>query len=114
MTTIAIVGAGPGGLLCARMLQRHGLDVTVYDTDAAADARDAGGSLDLHADSGQIALADAGLLDAFRAVARVEDQAKRAMDKHGAVLSAFTPDDGDTAAPEIDRGQLRALLAAHV
>lgn len=114
MTSIAIVGAGPGGLLCARMLQQHGIDVTVYDSDDAADSRDAGGSLDLHADTGQIALADAGLLDAFMAVARVEDQAKRMADQHGTVHQAFVPEDGDTAAPEIDRGQLRALIAGHV
>ncbi|MFI7125588.1 FAD-dependent oxidoreductase [Nonomuraea sp. NPDC050153] len=111
---IAIVGAGPGGLIAARMLQRHGIDVTVYDADATADARDAGGSLDLHADTGQIALTDAGLLDAFMAVARVEDQSKRNMDRHGAVTGTFEPEEGDTAAPEIDRGQLRALIAAHV
>jgi 2-polyprenyl-6-methoxyphenol hydroxylase-like FAD-dependent oxidoreductase len=111
---IAVVGAGPGGLLCARTLQQHAIPATVYDADAHAGARDAGGSLDLHADSGQIALAEAGLLDAFRAVARHEDQAKRAMDRHGNVRGTFVPDAGDTAAPEIDRGQLRALLAAHV
>jgi 2-polyprenyl-6-methoxyphenol hydroxylase-like FAD-dependent oxidoreductase len=114
MNTIAIIGAGPGGLLCARMLQRHGIAVTIYDADASAAARDAGGSLDLHADTGQIALADAGLLDAFMAVARREDQAKRAMDRQANVRGTFVPDDGDTAAPEIDRGQLRALIAANV
>jgi 2-polyprenyl-6-methoxyphenol hydroxylase-like FAD-dependent oxidoreductase len=114
MDSIAIIGAGPGGLLCARMLQQHGIDVTIYDADASAAAHDAGGSLDLHADAGQIALADAGLLDAFTAIARREDQAKRAMDRHANVRSTFVPDDGDTAAPEIDRGQLRALIAAHV
>jgi len=114
MDTIAIIGAGPGGLLCARMLQQHGVDVTVYDADASADARDAGGSLDLHADAGQIALADAGLFDAFMAVARLADQAKHAMDKHANLRGSFVPDDEDTAAPEIDRGQLRALIAAHV
>ncbi|MCB5909158.1 FAD-dependent oxidoreductase [Streptomyces pinistramenti] len=111
---IAVVGAGPAGLLCARVLQRHGIDVAVYDADAALDARDPGGTLDLHADSGQIALEDAGLLDAFTALARPEGQAKTRLDQYGTVLASFTPDDGDEAAPEIDRGQLRALLAAHV
>ncbi|MFG2227287.1 FAD-dependent oxidoreductase [Streptomyces sp. NPDC048644] len=110
----AIVGAGPAGLLCARVLQRHGIDVTVYDADASLDARDSGGTLDLHTDSGQIALEDAGLLDAFTALARPEGQAKTRLDHHGTVLGSFAPDDGDEAAPEIDRGQLRALLAAHV
>lgn len=111
---IAVVGAGPGGLTCARVLQRHGVEVTVYDADAAVDARDPGGTLDLHADSGQIALEDAGLMAAFTALARPESQAKSRLDQHGTVLASFVPDEGDTAAPEIDRGQLRALLAAHV
>ncbi|PRY40555.1 FAD-dependent oxidoreductase [Umezawaea tangerina] len=113
-TRIAVVGAGPGGLLCARVLQRHGIAVTVYDADASVDARDPGGTLDLHADTGQIALEDAGLLAEFHAVARVEGQAKSRLDQHGTVLSSFVPEQGDDAAPEIDRGQLRAMLAANV
>lgn len=111
---IAIIGAGPGGLLCARVLQRHGLEVAVYDADASVHARDAGGTLDLKADSGQIALEDAGLLEEFRALARPEGQAKSRLDQHGTVLSAYFPEEDDEAANEIDRGQLRAMLAAHV
>lgn len=64
----AVVGAGSGGLLCAGVLQRHGVDVLVYDADASVDARDPGGKLGLHADSGQIALEDAGLMGAFYAL----------------------------------------------
>jgi 2-polyprenyl-6-methoxyphenol hydroxylase-like FAD-dependent oxidoreductase len=113
MTTprIAVIGAGPGGLLCARVLQRHGIEVAVYDADAAVHARDAGGTLDLKADSGQIALEDAGLLAEFRALARPEGQAKSRLDQHGTVLSAYVPEEHDEAANEIDRGQLRAMLA---
>jgi 2-polyprenyl-6-methoxyphenol hydroxylase-like FAD-dependent oxidoreductase len=111
---IAIVGAGPAGLMCARVLHNHRIPATVYDADPSLTSRDAGGSLDLHADTGQIALADAGLLDAFRALARYEDQAKRRVDQHGTELAAFVPDADDDAAPEIDRGQLRRLLAGSV
>ena len=111
---IAIIGAGPGGLLCARVLQQHGIAVSVYDADTAVDSRDAGGTLDLHADTGQIALEDAGLMEAFTALARVEGQAKTNRDQHGNLLTAFTPQQDDTAAPEIDRGQLRSMLAAHL
>lgn len=117
MTTpprIAIVGGGPAGLMCARVLQRHGVHPAVYDADAAVDSRDPGGTLDLHADSGQIALEDAGLTGAFRALARPEGQAKSRRDQHGAVLAEFTPAEGDEAAPEIDRGQLRAMLCEHL
>jgi 2-polyprenyl-6-methoxyphenol hydroxylase-like FAD-dependent oxidoreductase len=108
---IAVIGAGPGGLTCARVLQRHGVEVTVHDRDAAPDARDQGGTLDLHADSGQIALERAGLLDDFRALSRPEGQSKRFLDRDGTVRVEHTADPGVQAAPEIDRGQLRALLA---
>ncbi|MFD7985101.1 FAD-dependent oxidoreductase [Kitasatospora indigofera] len=111
---ITVIGAGPGGLLCARVLQRHGIEVTVHDADASPTARDAGGTLDLHADTGQIALETAGLLDEFLAVARFEGQAKRTLDQHGTVLAEYVPGPGEDAAPEIDRGQLRALLAGRV
>ncbi|MCK2244760.1 MULTISPECIES: NAD(P)/FAD-dependent oxidoreductase [unclassified Crossiella] len=113
-TRIAIIGAGPGGLLCARVLQRRGIEVAVYDTDPGPYARDAGGTLDLKADSGQIALEDAGLLAEFRELARPEGQAKTRLDQHGTVLAAFVPEEQDEAATEIDRGQLRVMLADHL
>ncbi|MEV6021309.1 MULTISPECIES: NAD(P)/FAD-dependent oxidoreductase [unclassified Streptomyces] len=111
---ICVVGGGPAGLTCARVLQGHGIEVTVYDADASVESRDPGGTLDLHADSGQIALADAGLLDAFLERARPEGQAKTRRDHHGAVLAEFTPGPADEAAPEIDRGRLRRLLFDHL
>src|SRR6185312_8385178 len=49
---IAIIGSGPGGLTAARVLQRHGVAVTVYERDAAADARAQGGTLDMQAPTG--------------------------------------------------------------
>jgi 2-polyprenyl-6-methoxyphenol hydroxylase-like FAD-dependent oxidoreductase len=108
---IAVVGAGPGGLTCARILQRHGLAVTVYDRDQGTNSRDQGGSLDLHEDDGQLALREAGLLEEFFALARPESQEMRHLDPaSGRLLAHHLPAEGETAAPEIDRGQLRALL----
>ncbi|WP_328551980.1 FAD-dependent oxidoreductase [Streptomyces sp. NBC_00358] len=107
---ISIIGAGPGGLTCARILQRHGIAVSVYDRDPGTNSRNQGGSLDLHEEDGQLALREAGLLEEFFALARLEGQEMRQMDRAGRVLSHHLPDEGETARPEIDRGQLRDLL----
>lgn len=107
---IGIIGAGPGGLTCARILQRHGIAVTVYDRDPDADTRNQGGSLDLHDDDGQLALREAGLLEEFFALARFEGQEMRHLDPAGKLLSHHVPDEGESTKPEIDRGQLRDLL----
>src|SRR5690348_5723945 len=107
MNSIAIVGAGLGGLACARVLQLHGLDVTVFEQEASADARPQGGTLDMHADTGQVALRTAALHYEFRALARPEGQQMRALEPHSAE-TAFEeiPAEGDDFRPEIDRGQL--------
>jgi 2-polyprenyl-6-methoxyphenol hydroxylase-like FAD-dependent oxidoreductase len=109
-TRIAIIGGGPGGLTCARILQRHGLDAAVYERDENSSTRDQGGSLDLHADNGQIALCEAGLMEAFLRLARPEGQQQRELDPTGRVLVDELPEEGDLFRPEIDRGQLRDLL----
>lgn len=107
---IAIVGAGLGGLTCARVLQQHGRSVTVFEREASADARPQGGSLDMHADTGQAALRSAGLLDRFHALARPEGDEWRVLDfATGALLAQQGPTPGG-GRPEIDRGQLRGLL----
>ncbi|MFJ9968919.1 FAD-dependent oxidoreductase [Streptomyces avermitilis] len=107
---ISIIGAGPGGLTCARILQQHGIPVTVYDRDPEANSRNQGGSLDLHEEDGQLALREAGLLEEFFALARLEGQEMRQMDPAGRVLDHHLPDEGETVSPEIDRSQLRDLL----
>ncbi|RZQ65864.1 FAD-dependent oxidoreductase [Amycolatopsis suaedae] len=107
---ISVIGAGPGGLTCARILQRHGIPVTVYDRDPHPAARDQGGSLDLHADDGQLALREAGLLDDFLALARPEGQEMRLLAPSGRLLDHHLPAEGELFKPEIDRGGLRELL----
>ncbi|BCY13220.1 NAD(P)/FAD-dependent oxidoreductase [Actinoplanes sp. L3-i22] len=110
MTAISIIGAGPGGLTCARILQRHGIPVTVYDRDPHRAARNQGGTLDLHADDGQIALREAGLLDEFFRLARPEGQEMRQYSSVGELRSHHLPAPDELFKPEIDRGQLRDLL----
>jgi 2-polyprenyl-6-methoxyphenol hydroxylase-like FAD-dependent oxidoreductase len=109
---IAIIGAGLGGLVLARILQIHGISCTVYELDIAADARKQGGSLDMHEESGQFALRTAGLYEEFRRRTHPQGQAMRVLDKSGKVLINYAPEDGEGGRPEIDRTALRDLLIA--
>ena len=61
--TIAIVGAGLGGLALARVLHMNGIDAVVYERESSRRARGQGGMLDLHAETGQQALREAGLIE---------------------------------------------------
>lgn len=107
--TIAIAGAGMGGLALARVLHVHGIEAVVYERDASRGARRQGGMLDIH--SGQPALREAGLLEEFLAIARREGQDMRLLEPDGTLLlEENTPDDAPMARPEIDRTDLRALL----
>ena len=109
--SIVIAGGGPAGLVAANILCREGFDVTVFEADASASSRDQGGTLDLHVPDGQLALHKAGLLDAFMAVARHEDQEQRDVDwVTGKVLREEIPEPGTGDRPEIDRLVLRELL----
>ncbi len=63
---VVIIGAGPAGLTPARLLQTTGVEVRVYERDAGPEARTHGGSLELHEDSGQLALKRCGLEQRFK------------------------------------------------
>lgn len=107
--TIAIVGAGPGGLTLARVLHLHGIDAVVYEREPSRHARGQGGMLDIH--SGQRALREAGLIDRFFAIARGAGQDMRLLEPDGTLLlQEDTPDDAPLDRPEVDRAELRDLL----
>ncbi|WP_043464345.1 NAD(P)/FAD-dependent oxidoreductase [Kitasatospora sp. MBT66] len=107
--TIAIVGAGLGGLALARVLHVNGIDCVVHERESSRHARGQGGMLDIH--SGQRALREAGLIDEFFAIARGEGQDMRLLEPDGTLLlQEDTPDDAPLARPEVDRADLRDLL----
>ncbi|GAA1861117.1 NAD(P)/FAD-dependent oxidoreductase [Pseudonocardia ailaonensis] len=107
--SIAVVGGGPAGLVLARILQQHGIASTVHELDASAAARRQGGLLDLHVESGQLALREAGLHERFLRLVRPQAEAMRVMDKAGTVFLDQGAE-GNGGRPEIDRGDLRTLL----
>ena len=113
---IAIIGGGPGGLTLARLLQLKGLSVKVYERDVNKEVRIQGGALDLHTESGLMALEKAGLLNEFKTHYRpgaelvrvLNNQAKICSDEH---LEGRTAKFGNkNHRPEIDRGPLRNIL----
>ena len=106
---IAIVGGGPGGLALARILHINGIVATVFERDAHALDRPQGGTLDLHDESGLLALGRAGLSEAFLDVARYEDQGDRLLDQNGLVHFEYE-EAGAGNRPEVDRTALRDLL----
>ena len=108
---LAIVGAGLGGLTLARVLYVHGVGAVVFEAEPSPDARTQGGTLDIHPESGQLALHEAGLDAEFHALARPEGEDLRIADRGGRVLvDKITPDDAPRRRPEIDRAALRRIL----
>ncbi len=107
---VAIVGAGPGGAMLARLLQMRGFTVKIFERDASATARPQGGSLDLRPDSGQRAINEARLGDIFAHCSRDEAKAFRMIDSQGNEMPGMGEETHEDAGPEIDRKDLRQLL----
>ncbi|KAF2492167.1 FAD/NAD(P)-binding domain-containing protein [Lophium mytilinum] len=119
--TIAIIGAGPGGLLLARLLQRSStpIAVAIFESDPSPTTRSQGGTLDLRPGGGLKAMREAGLWDEFCAHARWSGEALKVVDKK--LVTWLSRSGGSQteprewgAAPEIDRRVLRDVLLGSV
>ncbi|TRX93306.1 hypothetical protein FHL15_005885 [Xylaria flabelliformis] len=120
---IAIIGAGPAGLMLASILHHNDIPCVVFERDSSAIVRAQGGTLDIHEYSGQQALDAAGLLDQFRALMRQGGDTIKILTKDGTVLfdnSGESREEFETeikgkfvkGRPEIDRPVLKDLLIA--
>ena len=109
---IAILGAGPAGLTLGRLLHLANIDFVIFEREeSASKAFNRGGTLDLHTDSGQLALKEAGLYDEFKARAR-HNVTNKIADSQGTIF--MEPDGEGEDKPEIDRKDLRMLLLRSV
>ncbi|WP_338839564.1 NAD(P)/FAD-dependent oxidoreductase [Flavobacterium ginsenosidimutans] len=111
---IAILGAGPGGLTLARLLQMKGAEVKVYERDFNQNSRVQGAIVDLHFDSGLKVMKEAGLIEAFKANYMKGADRYRIVDKEANLFVEENTGEDDFEnehfRPEIDRGALRDML----
>jgi 2-polyprenyl-6-methoxyphenol hydroxylase-like FAD-dependent oxidoreductase len=113
---IAIIGAGPGGLTLASILQRNGMKCAIFELDNDRSARDQGGIVDLHTDGGQAALKAAGLFDKFQKITIPSADSMKLMKANGEVVwdendtTQNKPPETSRDRPEVDRTNLRDLL----
>jgi 2-polyprenyl-6-methoxyphenol hydroxylase-like FAD-dependent oxidoreductase len=120
---VAIIGAGPSGLVLARLLHQHSLSpspsglpikFTIFESEPSPTSRSQGGTLDLRSSTGLAAISACGLKEKFLQLARWDGEAMKICDQRGRVW--FKVEGGKKggerkgARPEIDRIQLRQLL----
>jgi 2-polyprenyl-6-methoxyphenol hydroxylase-like FAD-dependent oxidoreductase len=113
---IAIIGAGPAGLMLARLLIQKSIPVTIFEREQCATFRSQGGTLDLHRKSGLYALKEAGLFDQFLEHARYEGDDLVMADKTAVPVLDFRDEGymGGECRPEIDREVLRKMLLGSI
>ncbi|KAH8728225.1 hypothetical protein GQ44DRAFT_702811 [Phaeosphaeriaceae sp. PMI808] len=116
---IAIVGAGPGGCMLARLLHVQNVPCTIFEGETSIDYRSQGGTLDLRAKTGLAAIQAAGLWDEFLKYARYDGESLLITDKYLNTWMRRYPSKPDqrkkfVEAPEIDRSDLRKLLMENI
>lgn len=112
---IAIIGAGPSGLTLARLLELANVAYVAFERDESATwagEYSYSGPLDIHEDSGQAALKEAGLMEKFQSIAHY-GMLTRIVGAQGSV-HAKVSGDGGKGKPDIDRKDLRKLLLSSI
>ncbi|KAK8073983.1 hypothetical protein PG994_004882 [Apiospora phragmitis] len=112
--TVAIIGAGPAGLALARLLECRGISYVVYERDASPAAltgqqQRAGGTLDIHASTGQRAIVEGGLAQEFEKYARYDASTFKLWSGVGPRAVQYIDLERGSEFPEIDRGDLRKI-----
>ena len=108
---IAIIGAGPGGLTLAALLHKNSVPFTVYENRSRPSpdlVTQPSGSLDLHTESGLLALLSCGLLPAFEKLSAECSEEMMIADKEGIVR--YQDDGHGETRPEVSRNSLTNLL----
>lgn len=115
---VAIIGAGPAGATLARLLTQSltpsQIRITIFERETGISARQQGGTLDLHPETGLAAIRAAGLERSLLSVARFDGDGMVISDKNAKrYLTLRSSDHGGSFAqgkPEVDRVDLRKLL----
>lgn len=107
---VAIIGGGPAGLTLARLLYLSHIAVTVFELDTSPVFRSQGGTLDLHPESGLLAIRRSGLWSTFLQHARYDVGDLIITDKNCKEYLRNPGSDGPEERPEIDRQLLRKIL----
>ena len=109
---IATIGAGPSGLTLARLLHLRGIPITIFERELSSSTRWQGGTLDLHPESGQFALKEAGIWREIEKSLRREGEDFVCADKNGTRYIDEKGQEHDR--PELDRKDLRRVLLGSV
>ncbi|MCU5745433.1 FAD-dependent monooxygenase [Staphylococcus sp. SQ8-PEA] len=112
---VAIIGGGPGGLMLGLLLQQRDIPFTIYEKGAQNVNTDRGGSLDIHEESGQLAIHRANLTEEFKSLVRFEGEDTKVVAPDGQVTYKEVVDANEEGGrPEIDRGELCDLIMKHI
>ena len=110
---IAIIGAGPGGLTLGRLLHQKGITASIYELRSRPTTEELDqpcGMLDLHEESGLLALREGNLYDQFLPLTGECTEEDKVFDYTGKVLHHDSGENPEGARPEISRHALMNLL----